>query len=442
MDASDRSTKSPQWTPTSVDAADSRMPARPQATPAGGTRRRALQTLFALGAVAGFAGPGCGGGSSSSAPGPAPSPSPPALGPTPTPAPSAPARLTTFATGLSSPWGLAFLPDGRILVTEKAGALRLVSADGATVSNVALSLPGGVVSAGQGGLLDVAIDPDFASTPWVYLSYSQPGSGGSGTAVMRGQLVGNALVNATQIFQQLPKVSGDGHFGSRLVFGTDKTLFIALGERQQGSPAQDLGKHLGKVVRINRDGTAAGGNPDFGAGAAAHLWSYGHRNPQGAALHPTTGELWVAEHGPQGGDEINIARAGQNYGWPNVSYGCNYGDSYPGDDNTSCRIGGTGGVHAPTYAEPLTYWVPRSVAPAGIAFYTGNLFPEWRGSLFVTALAGQALWRLTLSGNSVTAREKILDPIGERLRAVAQGPDGALYVLTDGSSGRILRIGR
>lgn len=418
---------------------------RSSATPARRTRRHALQALFALSAVAGIGAAGCGGGSSSPAPAPG---SPPASGPSPaptpapTPAPAGAPRATTFTTGLTSPWGLAFLPDGRILVTEKAGALRFVSADGRTVSNITVSLPGGVVASGQGGLLDVAIDPDFTTTPWVYLSYSQPGAGGSGTAVMRGQLSGNALVNPTQIFQQLPKVSGDGHFGCRLVFGADKTLFIALGERQQGSPAQDLTKHLGKVVRINRDGTAASGNPDFGAGAAAHLWSIGHRNPQGAALHPTTGELWVAEHGPQGGDEINIARAGQNYGWPNVSYGCNYGASYPGDDNTSCRIGGTGGVHAPTYVEPLTTWVPRSVAPAGMVFYTGDLFPEWRGSLFVTALAGQALWRLTLSGNSVSAREKVADPIGERLRAVAQGPDGALYVLTDNTNGRILRIGR
>ena len=464
MDSLERTHQAPQWPPASEATSGApASPATPAAT-AGRTRRGALQTLFALTAVAGFGAAGCGGGSSSSTPSPSPSAGGPAPAPTtaptpspspppspspapsptpaPTPAPSGPAKLTTFTTGLNSPWGLAFLPDGRILVTEKAGGLKLVSANGATVSTVSVSLPGGLVTAGQGGLLDVALDPDFATTPWVYLSYSQPGTGGSGTAVMRGQLSGNAIVNPAQIFQQSPKVSGDGHFGARLVFGADKTLFITLGERQQGSPAQDLTKHLGKVVRINRDGTAAAGNPSLGAGAAAHLWSVGHRNPQGAALHPTTGELWVAEHGPQGGDEINIARAGQNYGWPNVSYGCNYGDSFPGQDNTSCRIGGTGGVHAPTYVEPLTTWVPLSVAPAGIAFYTGSLFPEWQGSLFVTTLAGQALWRLTLSGNTVSAREKILDPIGERLRDVAQGPDGALYVLTDSASGRILRIGR
>ena len=418
----------------------------------GAARRKALRALFAIGAIAAWGAAGCGGGDSatpapapggSPAPAPAPAPgSPPAPPPAPTPPPGAAPKATTFTTGLNSPWGLAFLPDGRILVTEKAGALRLVSADGKTVSVVSLSLPGGLVSAGQGGLLDVAIDPDFATTPWVYLSYSQPGTGGSGTAVMRGQLSGNALVNPQQIFQQLPKVGGDGHFGSRLVFGRDKMLFVALGERQQGSPSQDLTKHLGKVVRINRDGSTAAGNPDFGAGAAAHLWSYGHRNPQGAALHPDTGELWVGEHGPQGGDEINVARASQNYGWPNVSYGCNYGATYPGTDNTSCRIGGAGGVHAPTFIEPLTYWGPTSIAPAGMAFYTGSMFPEWRGSLFVSALAGQALWRLSLTGNTVSAREKILDPLGERFRAVAQGPDGALYLITDNASGRIIRIAR
>jgi len=428
-------------------------------------RRRALRALFVLSTVSALGAGGlaaCNGGDNpESSPAPAPgSPSPPpaspspgpAPGPSPTPAPTPPSppapapggpiAATTFASGLNTPWGLAFLPDGRSLVTEKAGALRLVSADGKTVSTVSVSLPGGLSTGGQGGLLGVAIDPDFATSPWVYLSYSQPGSGGAGTAVMRGQLSGNALVNATQIFQQSPKVGGEGHYGSRLVFANDKTLFITLGERQQGSPAQDLTKHLGKVVRINRDGSTPAGNPNFGAGAAANLWSIGHRNPQGAALHPGTGELWVGEHGPQGGDEINIARAGQNYGWPNVSYGCNYGDSYPGTDNTSCRIGGNGGVHAPNFVEPLTYWGPLSIAPAGMVFYTGAMFPEWQGSLFMGALAGQALWRLTVTGNAVTAREKILDPIGARIRDVAQGPDGALYVITDSASGRIVRIAR
>jgi glucose/arabinose dehydrogenase len=272
----------------------------------------------------------------------------------------------------------------------------------------------------------------------VFLSYSEPGSGAeagrSGTAVARAQLVGNALQGLTVIFRQAPKVSGGGHYGSRLVFGRDKTLFITLGDRQLGSPAQDLAQTLGKVVRVNRDGSLPTDNPSFGAGARPGLWSLGHRNPQGAALNPSTGELWVSEHGSQGGDEINIARAGANYGWPTVSYGCNYGDPV----GTACAIGG--GTHAPRFVEPLTWWVPTSIAPAGMAFYEGALFPEWQGNLFVGALAGQALWRLTLSGNSVTAREKLFDDLGQRIRAVKVAPDGALVLLTDG--GRLIRVAR
>ncbi len=336
---------------------------------------------------------------------------------------------------------MAFLPDRRMLVTLKGGSLVIISADGSTVTPVS-GVPA-VNSNGQGGLLDVAVDPDFATTPWVYFSYSENGSGGSGTAVARAQLSGNTLQAPTVIFRQQPKVSGDGHYGSRLVFRNDKTLFVTLGERQQGSPAQDLGKTLGKVVRIHRDGSIPTDNPSLGAGALPGIWSLGHRNPQGAALHPTTGELWQSEHGPQGGDEINISRAGQNYGWPNVSYGCNYGDPYTGDDNTGCRIGGTGGVHAPTYVEPLTYWVPVSQAPAGLAFYTGSLVPEWQGNLFMGALAGNGVWRLTLSGNTIVAREKLaFAELATRVRDVRQGPDGALYALTDGSGGRIVRIAR
>jgi glucose/arabinose dehydrogenase len=349
------------------------------------------------------------------------------------------AVVQDFATGLNSPWGMAFLPDGRVLVTEKGGALRLVSANGASVSQVSLSLPGGVVTAGQGGLLDVAIDPDFSNgQPWVYLSYSQPGTGGSGTAVMRGQLDvanPNALTNATQIFQQLPKVTGSGHYGSRLVFANDKRLFVTFGERMQGSPSQDLNSHLGKVVRINRDGSIPAGNPVFGVTQQPGIWSYGHRNPQGAALHPS-GELWVSEHGPQGGDEINIALAGRNFGWPNVSYGCNYGDPI----GTGCAIGG--GVHAPTYTEPLTSWVPTSIAPSDMMFYTGSMFPEWQGNLFMGSLAGTALWRMTVTDTAVTAREEVLPTtINVRIRDVAQGPDGAIYFIEE-TNGRIVRIAR
>jgi glucose/arabinose dehydrogenase len=345
--------------------------------------------------------------------------------------------VQTFASGLNTPWGMAFLPDGRVLVTERGGALRLVSADGTGMSTVAVSLPS-FVSAGQGGLLDVALDPDFANGEnWVYLSFSQTGAGGSGTAVLRGRLdVANpdALTDATVIFQQLPRTSGsNNHYGSRLVFRGDGTLFVTLGERFEFAPAQDLNSHLGKVVRINRDGSIPADNPTFGGTPhSAGIWSYGHRNPQGAALHPS-GELWVSEHGPQGGDEINIALAGRNFGWPNVSYGCHYG-------SVPCTPVG-GGTHEPLYTEPLTHWEP-SIAPSGMMFYSGTMFPEWQGNLFVGALAGTALWRLTVDSSSVTGREELLPAdINVRIRDVAQGPDGGIYFIEE-TNGRIVRITR
>jgi glucose/arabinose dehydrogenase len=367
----------------------------------------------------------CGGGSGESKP------------PLPVGGGSGSATVQPFASGLNAPWGMAFLPDGRLLVTEKGGSLQLISANGTTKSAVAVSLPGGLNTAGQGGLLGVAIDPQFGSgEPWVYLAYSQPGPGGAGTAVMRGQLdVVNpaALTGGTQIFQQLPKTSGGNHYGSRLVFSGDGTLFVTLGERFEFTPAQDPNSLLGKVVRINRDGTLPSGNPTIGS-TPRGIWSLGHRNPQGAALHPSTGQLWVGEHGPQGGDEINIALAGRNFGWPNVSYGCTYGDPV----GTGCAIGG--GTHAPTFIEPLTTWVPTSIAPSGMTFYTGSMFPEWQGNLFVGALAGTALWRLTVTGTEVTAREEILG-IDVRVRDVVQGPDGAIYFI-DETNNRIMRIAR
>ncbi|MEO6033460.1 MAG: PQQ-dependent sugar dehydrogenase [Burkholderiaceae bacterium] len=416
--------------------------------PDDGPRRKALISFARLGALV-AAGPvlgACGGGNSASAATPTPSTQAPAPDPVPTPSappapprPPGPAVASTFTSGLQHPWGLAFLPDGRMLVTQRRGALVIVSADGRTLGTPLAGVPA-VASSGQGGLLDVAIDPDFATEPWVYLSYGEPGSGAdagkAGTAVARGRLVGNTLQNLQVIFRQIPKAGGSDHFGSRLVFRGDKTLFVTLGERQQGSPAQDLASHLGKIVRIHRDGRLPADNPDFGSAAAPGLWSYGHRNPQGAALHPVSGELWESEHGPQGGDEINIARAGANYGWPIRSYGCHYGDPV-GD---TCRIGG--GTHAPDYVEPLAYWVPTSIAPSGLAFYTGAMFPEWRGNLFTGSLSGRALWRLTLNGNSVVAREPLFASLGERIRDVRQGPDGALYLLTDSASGRIVRVAR
>ncbi len=334
---------------------------------------------------------------------------------------------------------MAFLPDGRILVTQKSGALRIVAADGGSVGAPLTGVPT-IDPAGQGGLLDVALDPDFATTPWVYLSYSEPGTGADagkrGTAVARGRLAGSALTDVQVLFRQTPKLAADGHFGSRLVFRGDKTLFVTTGERFTGNLVQDLTTHIGKIIRINRDGSIPADNPTWPGSPAAlpGIWSIGHRNPQGAALHPTTGELWESEHGPQGGDEVNIVRAGGNYGWPIKSYGCNYGDPV-GD---ACRIGG--GTHAPTYIEPLTTWTPTSIAPSNIAFYTGTMIAEWQGNLFVGSLAGQALWRLVLDGNTVVSREALYASLGERIRDVTQGPDGALYLLVD--SGRIVRIAR
>ena len=402
-------------------------PATPdrQATAPADTHRRQLigaaWKLAALatsgtGVLAGMSACGGGGGSASAAPAPATAP-----------------RAVVLTSALSSPWGLAFLPDGRMLVTQKSGSIVIVSADGSTVSAPLSGVPA-VVSAGQGGLLDVAIDPDFETDPWVYWAYSEAGSGGSGTAVARGRLSGTALVDVQVIFRQLPKVTGDGHFGSRLVFRSDKTLYVTLGERQQGSLAQDVTTHLGKVVRIQRDGTVPAGNPNLGGAARPELWSLGHRNPQGAALHPTTGELWVVEHGPQGGDELNRVTPGGNYGWPIKSYGCNYGAPV-GD---ACRIGG--GTHAPTYIEPVSYWVPTSIAPSGLVFYTGAGFPEWQGNAFLGALAGTALWRVVLNGTTEVSRERLFANLGERIRCVRQGPDGWLYLLAD--SGKLIRIVR
>jgi len=355
-----------------------------------------------------------------------------------------PPRAVTFTSGLENPWGLAFLPDGRLLVTERPGRMRIVSADGTTQSAPLAGVPV-VHAAGQGGLLDVAIDPEFAATPWVYWSYAEDGIGGSGTAVARGLLNGTTLDNVQVIFRQLPKISGsDIHYGARLVFANDRTLFVTLGERGTDDPAaptpdnaQNLGKHLGKVVRINRDGSVPANNPYVGvAGVMPEIWSFGHRNPQGAALNPVSGELWLDEHGPQGGDEVNRIQATHNYGWPLRSYGCPYGSPV----GVGCQVGG--GTHFPNFDEPLYFWVPLSTAPSGMMFYTGDKFPEWQASVFVGALAGASLWRFPLIGDTVGAPEQLFTSLGERIRDVRQGPDGFIYLLTDNPNGRIVRIER
>jgi len=350
------------------------------------------------------------------------------------------ARATIVASGLSRPWALAFLPDGRMLVTERTGSLRIVAADG-TISAPIAGVPA-VDARGQGGLLDVALDPAFALSRRVYLSYAEAGSGAdagcNGTAVARGVLSadGSRLAEVQVIFRQTPKIDSTAHFGSRLAFAPDGTLFVTLGDRfSQRDAAQDLANTLGKVVRIRSDGSVPPDNPFVGrAGALPEIWSYGHRNVQGAAIHPQTGELWTHEHGPQGGDEVNITRAGCNYGWPKISYGCEYGAPVG-----NCPPVG-GATSAPGMEQPVTYWVPTSIAPCGMAFYTASLFPQWRGSLFLGALAGQALWRLQLDGGRVVAREALFTDLGERIRDVRQGPDGALYLISDGASAKIYRV--
>ena len=374
----------------------------------------------------------CGGGGSASATLPAP----PSAGPP---------RATVLGVSLSSPWGMAFLPDGRMLVTQKAGSMVIVRADGSAVDATLSGVPA-VNSGGQGGLLDVALDPDFATDPWVYFTFSEDGVGGAGTALARGRLAGNALQNVAVIWRQTPKVNNGAHFGSRIVFRPDRTLYVTTGDRGQDDPAaptalnaQNLARTLGKVVRLNRDGSIPTDNPVFsGAGALPGLWSIGHRNAQGAALKPGTSELWLTEHGPRGGDELNRVLAGRNYGWPLASYGCPYSFS---QSDPSCRPGG--GTHAPNYEEPKTTWQPTSTAPSGLAFYTGSGFPEWNGNLFAGALAGATLWRIVLdANNAVTLREEVavVRSLGRRIRAVTQGPDGWLYLLSD--DGRVVRIER
>ena len=335
--------------------------------------------------------------------------------------------VETVATGLNNPWALAFLPDGRMLVTEKPGRLRTVSAEG-RVSEPIAGVPR-VAAQGQGGLLDVALDPNFAANRLVYLTYAEPGEGGASTAAARGRLneAGTALEGVQVIFRQQPKVSGGAHFGSRLAFSRDGKLFVTTGERFKFDPAQDLSGHLGTVVRVNPDGTVPNDNPFVGRqGAKPEIWSYGHRNVQGAAIHPQTGALWTHEFGPRGGDEVNMTEAGRNYGWPLVSWGRHYnGEDIP-DPPTR-----------PDLAQPIRHWNP-AISPSGMAFYTGELFPAWRGSVLIGGLTAQGIVRLSLDGGRVTGEERI--GLGARIRDVRQGPDGAVFALTDQASGEILRL--
>lgn len=343
--------------------------------------------------------------------------------------------VETVASGLEHPWALAFLPDGNFLVTERPGRLRIVTSKGEVKKPIA-GVPE-VDARNQGGLLDVALDPDFEENRLVYLTYAEKGEGGTnGTAVARGHLTESMspqLRNVEVIFRQTPKKDSTLHFGSRLVFDNEGHLFVALGERSRvgmREESQKLDSHLGKVVRIWPDGTVPEDNPFVGAeDALPEIWSYGHRNQQGAALHPETGKLWTNEHGPRGGDEINIPEAGKNYGWPIVSYGTEYSGAPIGEGKST----------APGMEEPIHHWTP-SIGVSGMAFYTSDAIPEWQDSLFVGGLARPSLRRLTLDGQKVTAEETLLEDLGARIRDVRQGPDGALYLLTDDENGKLLRI--
>jgi aldose sugar dehydrogenase len=338
-------------------------------------------------------------------------------------------RVDTVVRGLSHPWGLAFLPDGRMLVTERPGRLRIVERDG-RLSEPLAGVPR-VFAQDQGGLLDVALDPRFADNRLVYLSYAEPGDGGTnGTAVARGTLGDRGLDDVRVIYRQLPKVASSKHFGSRLVFARDGTLFVTQGERfSQADQAQDLSSLIGKIVRINADGSVPRDNPFVGrAGARPEIWSLGHRNVQGAALHPQTGQLWTAEHGARGGDELNHPEAGKNYGWPVISYGVHYSFRKIGE-----------GTHKAGMEQPLYYWDPV-IAPSGMTFYTADRFSGWKGSVLIGSLRPGGLVRLTLDGDKVAREERYLGDLGERIRDVRQGPDGLLYLLTDADDGRILRV--
>lgn len=337
-----------------------------------------------------------------------------------------PVRMETVVGGLNHPWGIAALPDGGFLVTERdAGQLRRLSPDGEL--SEPLSGTPEVFAEGQGGLLDVALDPDFASNNFVYLSFAEPGPRGAATAVGRGKLTDGGVEGFEIIFSQWPKVPGDKHFGGRIAFSPDGYLFLALGERYKFDPAQDNTNHLGTIVRIQRDGRTPEDNPFVQSREAlGEIWSYGHRNVQATAFDPDTGRFWIAEMGPRGGDELNLPEAGRNYGWPVVSWGEHYsGEDIPDPPGN------------PQFVEPVRHWTPV-ISPSGMLFYTGDAFPEWQGSMMIGSLSDQSIVRLDIDGASVAGEERI--PIGARVRDLEQGPDGNLYVITDQGDGKVWRL--
>ncbi len=339
-------------------------------------------------------------------------------------------EVQTVASGLVNPWSLAFLPDGRMLVTERPGRMRIVTAEG-QLSPPLKGVPE-VFASGQGGLLDVVIDKAYAQNKTIYFCYAERASGGGRTAVARARLNDGSgrLEDVKIIFRQEGPLSAGNHYGCRIVQANDGNLFVTLGEHFSfRDEAQNLGNHLGKIIRIAPDGTAPSDNPFVGRdGAKPEIWSYGHRNGQGLAINPVSGDLWEIEHGPRGGDEVNIIGRAKNYGWPVIGYGVDYSGAKIHDSTAKDGM-----------EQPVKYWVP-SIAPSGMTFYTAKLFPKWAGSLFTGALSGKMLVRLSLSGNTVTSEERLLQNLNERIRDVRQGPDGALWLLTDNSAGRILRV--
>jgi aldose sugar dehydrogenase len=339
--------------------------------------------------------------------------------------------VETVASGLDHPWAFAFLPDRRLLVTERPGRIRIVAKDG-KLSPALVGVPK-VFASGQGGLLDVALDRAYAENQTIYFCYADPVDGGARTSLARARLVDEGtprLDDVKVIFRQEGPLSTSRHFGCRIVQTGDGNLFLSMGDHgSYPNEAQNLGNHIGKLVRIRPDGSVPPDNPFVSrSGAKPEIWSYGHRNSQGLALHPATGKVWEQEHGPRGDDEINIIEKGRNYGWPVVGFGIDYSGAKIHEGTQK------GGME-----QSVWHWVP-SIAPSGLAFYTGNLFPAWRGNLFTGALAGQALVRLELDGDKVVKEERLLQQLRERIRDVRQGPDGAIWLATDSSSGRILRV--
>jgi aldose sugar dehydrogenase len=332
--------------------------------------------------------------------------------------------LDTLTSDLNNPWGIAFLPDGRILVTEREGEI-VVLKDGKTEGKLE-NVPA-VYAQGQGGLLDIQLHPEYASNGWIYLTYAKPGAGGGGTTLSRAKLDGNKLVDLQELFTAQPFSSSGAHFGSRIVFDGNGYVFISSGERGTMENAQNLGNHLGKIIRLHDDGKVPTDNPFVKTtGAKPEIWSYGHRNPQGMVYDKATGTLWAHEHGPKGGDELNVVVKGKNYGWPKITYGINYDGNIISDKNTMEGM-----------EQPVTYWVP-SIAPCGMAMVTSDKFPQWKNNLLVGALAFQHVARVELEGTKYVSQEKLLDKIA-RVRAIAEHADGSIYVATE-SPGMLLKI--